>query len=118
MSLMAEREPFEQLEDAVEAILAGAGPVPEPEDAEIASLLQVALSLRGLPAEPFRGRLKEELMESAANVPSYLPPGAHSVTPYLSLRSASRLVDFVKEAFGATEIMRTTGSAGGMHAEV
>ena len=44
--------------------------------------------------------------------------GFHSVTPYLTVEQAAELIDFVKQAFGATESFRTTGSAGGMHAEV
>jgi len=34
------------------------------------------------------------------------------------VEKAPELIEFVKKAFGATEIFRTTGSAGGMHAEV
>ena len=41
-----------------------------------------------------------------------------SVTAYLAVRPALELIDFVKRAFGAEEVMRTTGSAGGVHAEV
>lgn len=44
--------------------------------------------------------------------------GFHSVTPYLIAQPAVELVDFVKEAFGAVESFRTTGSAGGLHCEV
>ena len=44
--------------------------------------------------------------------------GFHTVTPYLMAQEADRLIDFVKEAFGATELMRDIGSAGGIHAEV
>lgn len=44
--------------------------------------------------------------------------GFHSVTPYLSVKPAVELVEFVKEAFGAVESFRTTGSAGGLHCEV
>jgi len=44
--------------------------------------------------------------------------GFHSVTPYLTAQQAAELLDFVKQAFGAEELLRTTGSAGGMHAEV
>jgi len=36
----------------------------------------------------------------------------------MTVEKAPELVEFVKQAFGATEIFRTTGSAGGMHAEV
>lgn len=48
----------------------------------------------------------------------YMREGFHTVTPYLTVERAPELVDFLKDAFGATEIFRTTGSAGGMHAEV
>ena len=44
--------------------------------------------------------------------------GFHTVTPYLMVREAAQLIDFVKEAFAATELYRGTGSAGGIHAEV
>lgn len=44
--------------------------------------------------------------------------GFHTVTPYLMVRNAEALVDFVREAFGATELFRSTGSAGGLHIEV
>lgn len=44
--------------------------------------------------------------------------GFHTVTPYLIVQEATKLVEFVNQAFGATELFRTTGSAGGLHAEV
>src|SRR5579872_40159 len=44
--------------------------------------------------------------------------GFHTVTPYLIVQDAAQLIDFVKQAFGATETFRGTGSAGGIHAEV
>ena len=44
--------------------------------------------------------------------------GFHTVTPYLMVREAVKLIDFVKQAFAATELFRGTGSAGGIHAEV
>ena len=44
--------------------------------------------------------------------------GYNAVTPYLTVQRAAELLDFVKAAFGATEIFRGTGSAGGLHAEV
>jgi PhnB protein len=44
--------------------------------------------------------------------------GFHTVTPYLMVQEAAKLIDFVKQAFGAAELLRTTGSAGGIHAEV
>ncbi|HEU0002221.1 MAG TPA: VOC family protein [Ktedonobacteraceae bacterium] len=44
--------------------------------------------------------------------------GFHTVTPYLIVQEAASLIDFVKQAFGATEQFRGTGSAGGIHAEL
>lgn len=47
-----------------------------------------------------------------------IPEGFHTVTPYLCVKGAAELVEFVKDVFGATELVRSIGSAGGMHAEV
>jgi len=44
--------------------------------------------------------------------------GFQTVIPYLTVQPAVELVDFVKEAFGAVESFRATGSAGGLHCEV
>jgi PhnB protein len=44
--------------------------------------------------------------------------GLHTVTPYLTVKPAVELIDFVKQAFGAVESFRATGSAGGLHCEV
>jgi len=38
----------------------------------------------------------------------HLPDGFRTVTPYLIVRGADRLIDFLKEAFGAGEIDRLT----------
>jgi len=42
----------------------------------------------------------------------------HTVTPYFTVKQPAALIDFVTRSFGAVEHFRTTGSAGGMHAEV
>lgn len=44
--------------------------------------------------------------------------GIHTITPYLMVPGAANLIEFVKQAFGATELLRGTGSEGGIHAEV
>lgn len=36
-----------------------------------------------------------------------IPPGFHTVTPYLIVQGAERLIEFLKQAFGAEEIFRT-----------
>ena len=48
-----------------------------------------------------------------------IPDGFHSVTPQLEVRGAAKLIDFMKQAFGAEEVMRMPGPGGAlMHAEV
>lgn len=48
-----------------------------------------------------------------------IPEGYRTVTPYLVVEGAERLLDFVKEAFGAAERMRMPGPNGTIgHAEV
>ena len=48
-----------------------------------------------------------------------IPEGFHTVTPYLMVQGASKLIDFLKQAFGAEEILRMARPDGAiMHAEV
>jgi uncharacterized glyoxalase superfamily protein PhnB len=48
-----------------------------------------------------------------------IPEGYHSVSPYLAVRGADRLLDFVKKAFGAQELHRMVRPDGTIwHAEV
>ncbi len=48
-----------------------------------------------------------------------IPEGYHTVTPLLSVKGAARLIDFLKKAFGATEVYRFASPDGSvMHAEI
>jgi PhnB protein len=48
-----------------------------------------------------------------------IPAGHHSVTPYLVVREVAKLIDFVKQAFGAVEVHRMSRPDGSLgHAEV
>ena len=48
-----------------------------------------------------------------------VPPGYHTVTPYLTLSDAASAIDFYKQAFGATEVVRMNGPDGKIgHAEI
>ena len=47
-----------------------------------------------------------------------IPDGYHSVMPYLVVKGAAQLIDFLKEAFGAEETFRMPGGGGIMHAEM
>lgn len=44
--------------------------------------------------------------------------GFHTVTPYLIVRGAAELIDFLEQAFGATELLRAPTPGGRIHAEV
>lgn len=60
---------------------------------------------------------KEQGKGPESGVPS-IPPGYHTVTPYLVSEDAQGLIEFVKQTFGAEEKSRAIGSAGGIHCEV
>jgi uncharacterized glyoxalase superfamily protein PhnB len=48
-----------------------------------------------------------------------VPKGYHTVTPSLVVKGAAKLIDFIKAAFGAKELMRMPAPSGEiMHAEV
>jgi PhnB protein len=44
--------------------------------------------------------------------------GFHTITPYLMVPEVVPVVEFLQQAFQATETFRTTGGAGGTHVEV
>ena len=118
---MANASLIEQLEEAVEVILANPGaPLPSV-NASVDALLRVAAELRNLPREDFKARLKADLERRTSMTRTAVKPvrqGFHTITPYLIVKEAAELIDFVKQAFGADELYRGTGSAGGIHAEV
>jgi PhnB protein len=48
-----------------------------------------------------------------------VPEGYHSVTPYLIIQGAAKAIEFYKQAFGATELLRLSGPGGSIgHAEI
>jgi PhnB protein len=54
-----------------------------------------------------------------AAVANPIPDGYHSITPHLISENASRLIEFLKQAFDATEVNRMAGPDGRiMHAEL
>src|SRR5215469_279503 len=54
-----------------------------------------------------------------ANKAAPIPPGFHSVTPYLTLNDCARAIDFYKRAFGAKEVVRMDAPGGKIgHAEI
>ncbi|HEY4382554.1 MAG TPA: VOC family protein [Acidobacteriaceae bacterium] len=50
---------------------------------------------------------------------SYIPKDYNSITPYLIVRGAAQAIDYYKNVFGATEVMRMNGPDGKIgHAEL
>ncbi len=48
-----------------------------------------------------------------------IPDGYHTVTPFINAKGVAKLIDFLKAALGAEEVMRMAGPGGVvMHAEV
>jgi PhnB protein len=112
----------EQLDDAVEAIIAGAESAPPASTGQsLAVLLRIAASLRDLPREDFRARLKDDLKRRAmmTSEAKSVPADYHTATPYLILKDAASAIEFYKKVFGATELARLVQPDGKIgHAEI
>jgi uncharacterized glyoxalase superfamily protein PhnB len=119
---MARRAISDQLDAALDAMLARPGAATPAAEPEIAALLPLATELCDLPSPAFRARLKSALerrVSMTATATATQPvQGMQSVTPYLVAPDAPELVDFVKQAFDAQELGRAMGSAGGMHCDL
>lgn len=120
---MSEDARVDRQAEALESALADPRAPRPSDDPELTGLLQIATDLRDLPRASFKARLGAELTRRAAAMTTTAATritreGIHTVIPYLAVRPAIELVEFVKRAFGAEEQLRTTGSAGGVHAEV
>jgi PhnB protein len=59
-----------------------------------------------------------EAQRQPRETPSYMPQGFRTVTPYLVVDDAPALLAFTARVFGAEERHRSSGSGGGIHAEV
>jgi len=60
--------------------------------------------------------IRQKMTEKPAVDP--VPKGYRTVTPYLVAEDGAGLIDFAKQAFGAEEIFRCIGGAGGIHCEL
>ncbi len=138
----------DELERAVQTLIDDRKAAPRVQS-KLAPILRVAADLRGMPDADFKARLKLELIggarqsptrrqrsrrtqparaqerlepslaPSAAPAPPYVREGFHSITPYIAVDGASKMIDFVKRAFGAQETLRVNTDDGRIgHAEV
>ena len=125
---MSEQLLIENLDQAVDTLMSNDPAKLVLADEGLVDLLSLVEELRYLPRESFKSQLKEELRRESMTSEAQPAPerkpaaparaGYGSVTPYLTVKRAEELLEFVKQAYGATEVFRTTGSAGGLHAEV
>lgn len=118
---MSEEARIDRLAEALERMLADPrAPLPSG-DSDLAELLRITHDLRDLPSPSFKARLGADLSRRATmstTAATTTRQGIRSVTPYLAVQRAAELIQFVKRAFGAEELLRTIGSAGGVHSEV
>jgi len=117
---MAERSIFDQLDDAVSAILSGRERESAAVDQSVAELAAVAQQLRGLPRDEFKKHLKDTLVRSnEMSSPVMKPEPAPSLRVYLCFNNAAGAIEYYKEAFGAEELMRLAEPDGKIgHAEI
>lgn len=127
---MAKQSLSEQLDRIVQALLTRPETAPPSGDSKIDSglrpLARIAADLRELPREDFKARLKTDLQRRASMTTAAkkavkpIREGFHTITPYLIVPGAAQLIEFVKGAFGGTEVLRVgrPEGTGIMHAEV
>jgi PhnB protein len=104
---MAERNPIEELDKALNAIAFGGRRAPGEFSREVGELAELAARLRDMPDETFRERLRMQLMTTAIT--------DHTITPYLQVHDAGRLIEFLITAFGGQERFRMDQPSGQIH---
>src|SRR6185369_8437118 len=94
-ALMPEDALIEQLDLAIDVLLAGGSPATGP---ELAALAAVAADLRHLPDEKFQQRLKSDLQRRASMTASTTVSARESVsaiTPFIAVQHAPALIEFL-----------------------
>ncbi|HEY6395165.1 MAG TPA: VOC family protein, partial [Candidatus Binataceae bacterium] len=91
-------------------------------------LWSVSTHIEDVSPEEMNRRMEAWAREQAAQGPQEeespmavkpVPEGFHSITPYLQVEGAARLIDFLKQAFGGEQILRVTRDDGTIaHAQV
>ncbi len=124
---MIKRTPIEELDLAIDAILASPRDAEPKVGARQATLVRVAAELRDLPSEDFKARLKLEIVKKpevqgkktmSTTTVNPVRQGFRTITPYLQVMPVEEVINFVKQAFGGEELFRARGGAGGIHTEI
>jgi len=110
----------EQLNRAVDAMLARKDGSKFKLDPEIEPLLSLAADLRDLPDEGFKARLRSNLRGETQMTTVAAPVAAvgASAVPRLTFKDAAKAIEFYKQAFGAEEKMRFEVGGSIPHAEI
>jgi PhnB protein len=111
----------EQLNRAVDALLARADGKQAKVETSVEPLVRLAADLRDLPREEFKARLKSELIGGRKIMSTVAEPVASvqtSASPRLTFRDAAKAIEFYKQAFGAKETMRFEVGESIPHAEI
>jgi PhnB protein len=111
---------IEQLNRAVDLLLARAdGKLPKLE-ASVEPLVRVAADLRDLPRQSFKEKLKAEFEGRKTMATTTAPVAAVRTfaSPRLSYKSAAKAIEFYEKAFGAKESWRFENEGGIGHAEI
>ena len=122
---MTDRALIEQVDQAIDGILAGREQTKSADDSTLSALVGIAASLRDLPDDRFKTRLARELAASSreaefqrrtpmttstpverteSSVPEF--PAIDTVTPFICVPEGAKLIDFMKHTFGAEETTR------------
>jgi PhnB protein len=113
---------MDQLNDAVERMIASPDAATPSLDALLMPILHTAINLRNFPSNEFKMRLKARLLRRTEMMPTKvnpIPEGHVGPVPYLSVKNAASAIKFYKNAFGAKEVMRLLQPDGRIgHAEL
>jgi PhnB protein len=103
-----ESRKIEQLNKAVDAMLARANSRPANLDRDVEPLVRIAAELRNRPRESFKARLKSELegKKSMSTVAEPVAAARVSAAPRIAFRDPARAIDLYKRALGAKETFR------------
>ena len=105
----------EQFDQVLDAYLAGDSSAA----GEFQTFLELAGQLRELPNPDFKNRLKAEIeRRSTMTATTARREGFRALTPFLMVRDADGLMDFLSRAFGAETTTRMGTPKGGMHGEM
>jgi hypothetical protein len=114
---MSKQPLIDQLDQAINGILANPDSMPASADPSLVELLRVA---RDFPRPDFKTSLKADLERKAGmstnNKAVAFRPGFRTITPYL-LPQGLEFIDFLKNVFDAEEMERVDTGPGRFHAE-